>query len=188
MKPILSCLTLALICAAYLMGQESTKPPDVPIPKDGQSLLVYYKAMLRAYKRGDTARFHQLVSYFELPHKDAWIKDKFAADQVTTVSTKYSESFEDFSAELVRIFGQAPGPEAAITITPIPQGGGFPPPANSPAPKTKVLMESYKFELTLSPNATLEWMTSYVQVGGGLRYIGGGAYPFWEQQTRRVKP
>ncbi|MGD1156028.1 MAG: hypothetical protein ABSA41_09390 [Terriglobia bacterium] len=184
MKIILWWLTLLLTCSPCLICQEPPKPLNAATPKDALSLQRYYAAMLRAYKRGDAAKYRQFVSDLELPHKDAWLKQEFGPDQAAVLSKEYAQSFENFSARLVKVFGQAPTSEAEITITRVGElSDRVSPPAGAPAPKRKISMESYKFVLTVTPDETMEWMTSFVQVDGVLRYIGGGAFPFWEDQN-----
>ncbi len=180
MKPVIAWLMLVLIGTAGFGRQGYPQSLENPTPEDAKSLRLFYTTMLRAYQRGHTDEFHQLVNKLELPDKGAWIQVNFQKDQATELSAQYAASFQEFTSRLAKNFGEALSPGSDFKIDEHKNTGrdvhALP---GSSVPKTDLLVKSYKFVLTVPGTGRIEWMDSFAHVDGALRFIGQGAFPFW---------
>jgi hypothetical protein len=136
--------------------------------------------MLRAYQQGHTEEFHVLVNKLALPDKDAWIQQNFRNDQLKELTTKYDSRFEAFETRLQQDFEKASDLGTDIEVDERENTGrnayALPGPY---APKAEVPLKSYHIVLKIPGAGKIEWMDSFVDVDGALRFIGQGAFPFW---------
>jgi TonB family protein len=137
--------------------------------------------MLQAERAHDEETFEKLADDLKLPNLNQWLTDTFGASQANNLSDRYDRTFMKFRSGLVDDFKwteDAPV-ELSTEYDKNPHPSNAPAHATDPVPRTHVEIESFRFTLKVSDKGTREWTDSYVKVDGTLRYVGGGASPFW---------
>jgi hypothetical protein len=51
---------------------------------------------------------------------------------------------------------------------------------DAPVPQEPVDVKRFQFSLEEAGGRSTRWMDSFVYVGGAFRFIGQGAFPFWD--------
>jgi hypothetical protein len=181
------CLGVILAVASWGAAQEDASATPQS-PNDAASLQSYLASMLRAQQAGDATTVQTLADGLRLSDATQWFGSVFGPDQASAMSGKYDQSFLHFRSRLVRSFTWANAATADLSVellTNPPKPVSVPSPV--PQPRIPTEIASFKFVLRAQGKGRTEWVDSYVRVNDRLKYIGGGAFPFWVPLSIVVK-
>ena len=189
-------MSLLLASAAGLAAQDKSLP-DSPKGFEKQ-----YKLVVDAYKKGDNAALEAGLQGFAIPQ--LWFTDTFGPEEGQELASTYAGQFEDFRLHVSRSLKLAEDlisqryklrPTDLVVETSLSKNVN-PNPAPKPPPDSVLSLPALeRFETRAGASLrgqaqwTTSWMDSFVYLEGRFRFLGRGAYPFWDAaDVRRADP
>jgi len=178
------------------LGSEKAVP-DSPKGFEKQCSPVF-----KAYKHRDQQGMKAHLESFSIPSH--WFTDVFGPEQGPELAKLYVDQFEDFEAHIGRSMGFSmeivgkrfhAGLEDLVVQTEVatsvdPKPAPKPPPASvQPIPPMQRFITKASINVHGTNQPAGSWMDSFIYVDGLFRFLGRGAYPFWDAaNVRRTDP
>jgi TonB family protein len=123
-------------------------------------------------------QIHSMLDRFALPNPDEWLQ-KAVGEKYREISGQYAGKLASYQSMLTEKCSPDTNPERpkieAVKLI----GQQAQPPSVAVAPEVHEQLQAFRFVLHTA-KARVEWATTFVYESGAFRYIGDGAYPFWE--------
>jgi hypothetical protein len=188
-------LVLFLVLAPMCFGR------DVPDSSEGFS--EQYQAVFKAWQEGNSQALKASLGEFAIPSR--WFTEAFGSELGETLASQYADEFADFETHIARNFlggrdfaatrygakqrelfvetnlklntdSSMPGPRPA-------------PPAFIPLPGVERFETASFIAVDGKKRPITSWMDSFLYIDGRFRYLGRGAYAFWDGvKIRRADP
>ncbi len=170
-------LGLAVLAAAQV---RDTSYPDSPA-----GLQLQAQQALQAFFSGDRREFEASTRRFALPEPELWLGRAFGPQRGDAMAADYRKYFKAFQSGLARQLERwRDADEPSLQLWPVPEppaGERVMPRPDAPTPREPVNVQRFRFVLrgrgTRSP---AQWVDSFVYSQGAFRFIGPGAFPFWD--------
>jgi hypothetical protein len=180
-----------IIAAITLMtGALATSPAataqrfDAAYPEDVSGLQRQIQQVIRAYYAGDMRAFEQRAQVFALPQPEMWLGRVFGPDHAQPLADDYRKHFRAFQAALARNLGRSRRWDvSSVQVWPLenlPSPSRIAPRPDAPKPQEPVDVQRYQFSVAERGGVSSRWVDSFVYVDGAFRFIGQGAFPFWD--------
>jgi TonB family protein len=160
--------------------------------------------LFSAWAKGDNRKLKQLIEEFAIPKQ--WFIETFGAEQGPELAKLYSEQFADFEMHISRSFGMAGffGKQVAEKKFHTREGQLFmetaldtsgeqpkptpkpPPPSVQPIPAIQKFSTQSRLRFRDQYQDLAGWMDSFLYIDGKFRFLGRGAYPFWDAAKVRL--
>ena len=190
------------ILAATLVWSSLSSAKEKVIQPSPKGFEEQFKPVFKAYKHNDPDAIESSLDTFAIP--DHWFTDVFGPNQGPELARVYADQFEDFKAHVPRSLGFSlvlVGKRYQATVADLevrtdlvenvaPKPAPKPPPlALQPLPPIMRFETKTSFHVRGSSVAAGSWMDSFIYVEGRFRFLGRGAYPFWDAaNVRRADP
>jgi TonB family protein len=161
-----------------------------------------WKPFFKAYKSSDPRQVKSYLDAFAIP--DNWFTDVFGADAGPELAKLYADQFQDFESHIPRSLGLSMNLvgkhygaglndlviQTELADNPDPKPAPKPPPASlQPLPPVLRFSTKTSFHIQGTNQPGASWMDSFVYLDGRFRFLGRGAYPFWDAaNVRRADP
>ena len=174
--------------AAVLLCSCSIAAPQVQegtYPDNPDGLQLQAQKVLRAYFSGDQRAFEASTRQFALPEPEAWLGHTFGSEHAAELAADYRKYFKSFQSALARQLERwRETDEVAVRVSPLQKLPGrdrVMPRPDAPTPQEPVNVQRFQFTLqALGQRASSLWVDSFVYREGAFRFIGPGAFPFWD--------
>ena len=182
--------------------KQSVTPPD-SVPNSPVGFSQQYQPLFSAWSKKDKHKLDGLLDEFAIPKE--WFVQTFGEDEGQEFATLYAEQFDDFKLHISRSFDMAAtfgaryvqnkyrGSPAQLFVATQPNTTSQPNPAPKPAPESlQPLPPIQRFSTQSRVRVHDEekdissWMDSYIYLDGKFRFLGRGAYPFWDAARVRL--
>jgi hypothetical protein len=179
-------LCAGLLAAALLSAAPAgwAQEPGAAYPDDAWGLERQMQQVARAYYAGNPREFERRARQFALPRPEAWMGRVFGADRAEPLAEDYRRHFRSFQAELARALARSgsrdSGSLQAWPAEDLPNASRVAPRPDAPVPQEAVRVQRFQFRLGDEGAKSPRWMDSFVYEGGAFRFIGRGAFPFWD--------
>ena len=196
---------IGVLFACFVTSTNAKDKHSDVIPDSARGFDAQYQSLFSAWSKGDKTKFESSVAEFAIPAK--WFVDTFGPDTGSTLGAMYGEQFQDFQTHISRSFGMAakvgmqfmqqsgfrgPWPSTLLIQTSLDRNVD-PKPAPKPPPESIQPLppiQHYSIQSlvrTQGPDQKLtSWMDSFVYIDGKFRFLGRGAYPFWDAARIRL--
>lgn len=200
--PILSLIGVLWICPAFAAKRDQV-PSNLDIPDSPAGYDQQFQALFSAWSKKDNQKLDRLLADFEIPSE--WFVQTFGGDEGAEMSKLYSDQFDDFKLHISRNFGMAttfgikyvqskygrvPSQllirtdlNPTVKLVPVPKP---PPESIQPLPPIQRFSAQSRVRVRNEENNISSWMDSYLYIDGKFRFLGRGAYPFWDAARIRL--
>ena len=178
---------MGLLAAAALLWAAPAGPAQdlgAAYPDDAWGLERQMQQLARAYYAGDTREFERRARQFALPGPEAWMGRVFGAERAEPLAEDYRRHFRSFQSALARALARSRSRDSrglrAWPAEDLPSASRAAPRPDAPVPQEPVRVQRFQFSLGDAGKPSSRWMDSFVYEGGAFRFIGRGAFPFWD--------
>jgi len=174
-----SCLGLTFL-PANVLAQGNTVP-DTPKGFEKQ-----YSRVVKAYGNGNEQELKAELDGFALP--EHWFTDVFGPEKGPELAKMYCGQFKEFETRLhfaEQLMGQRFHTNPMFVDTKLAEHVDLkrapkaPPATLQPLPPIQRFETRISFLVNSKIRSGPSWMDSFVYSDGRFRFLGGGAYPFW---------
>jgi len=175
-------VTVVLLCSCTFAAPQ-VKQATYPDTSDG--LQFQAQTVLNAYLSGDQREFEASTRLFALPDPETWLGHTFGPEHAADLAADYRKYFKSFQSALARQLERwRETDEVAVRVSPLqklPSRDRVMPRPDAPTPQEPVTIERFQFTLhAKGQRASSQWVDSFVYRDGAFRFIGPGAFPFWD--------
>jgi hypothetical protein len=140
---------------------------------------------MRAYFSGDRREFEARTRrLFALPEPESWLTRAFGPARAVDLAADYRKHFKAFQSSFARNLERWRGADdltlQAWALQTLPSRDRMMPRPDAPVPQESVDIRRFQFTLRASGRAPSQWVDSFVYDDGAFRFIGRGAFPFWD--------
>ena len=199
MKCVLCTLLVGVFCVS-LAGK--SKPPE-SIPDSPAGFSQQYQPLFSAWMNNDDRKLDRLLDEFAIPK--SWFSEMFGDEQGPELAKMYEEQFEDFKLHISRSFrlakvvgvsyvqkryGRVSAQmllQTTLATTVEPKPAPKPTPESlQPLPAVQRFTTDGRVRVRDEEKTLTSWMDSFVYIDGKFRFLGRGAYPFWDAARVRL--
>lgn len=190
----LLCVTLSI--SALTSG-------NVEVPNSPEGFDRQYQPLFSSWAKSDKRKLQASLQDFALP--STWFVETFGSDEGPEMAKLYSDQFEDFKTHISRNFQMAAEfgrsfaekkygsreaqmfLETKLNQTAEPKPTPKPPPDSlQPLPVMQKFSTESFVHVRDGNKQISAWMDSFVYIDGKFRFLGRGAYPFWDAARIRM--
>ena len=189
--------TIALGDLSATSPQETSTPA---YPQTAEGLASQFSAALDAYKQGNSTEGRHVLEQFRLPRPVDWFGEQIRPELNEILAKRYNRLFEQFlnqTENMLLDLAHNKGQKLRIDLKPARQEP--PGPSNNLGATSRIpsgivtVKKPVTFDAFFSVNFTSKshtiftgdyratyWEATYVYQDGAFRFVGSGAWPFWE--------
>ena len=184
--------------SSYAIRATNLEVPNAPAGFDNE-----YQELFSAWSKKDNGKLDSLLADFAIPN--TWFIQTFGPEKGQELAKLYSDQFDDFKQHVTRSFsmaaafgmkyvqkkyGNAPAQlfiETALDTEVQPNPTPKPPPESlQPLPPIQRFSSQSRIRVRNEQQNVSSWMDSYLYIDGRFRFLGRGAYPFWDAARVRL--
>lgn len=189
MSRLAAAILSGLICVAssgVLLAQASQEQtaPEYPQTEDGFNAQI--AGAVDLYQKGDTSTGRYLLDQLQLPEPTKWFAEEIGRDQSAALTARYGRFFDDYANSLEKTIEDVVRIPNSQLITHL-QEGTREPPRSSPTRKLSGIVPvkeptlfNCRFAITIDGKDASRWMETFTYENGRFRFVGHGAWPFWD--------
>lgn len=183
------CGLLCALCAGPVRLLAQTAPeqtaPTYPQTESGFSAQI--ASAVEAYQKGDTVAGRHLLEQLHLPQSADWFAEQIGTEQSKALADRYDRLFDNFVDSMEKTIEDIVRTKGSKLVTNLKDGTREPPRARLPnqklsgiIPVKEPLIFNCPFAITVNGSEVVSWMDSFTYQDGIFRFIGYGAWPFWD--------
>jgi len=190
----------AAIAPTVFLGQQPQSPTTPAYPQTADGFNAQMSAVVEAYQKDDGAEGRRLLEQFRIPNSVDWFADQIRPELNEIMAKRYARLFDKFVnqtdnrlQELARAKGRKlnidlkPGPSDPPNPDKITKSGSLKP-SGIVTVKRPVCFNAFFFIKLTTTSQTVfsgeykavSWQDSYIYQDGAFRFVGRGAWPFWQ--------
>jgi TonB family protein len=175
---------IALIICGNALWAAGPKISDTP-----RGFEIQYQQLFSAYKKGDSKKVDRLLGEFEIPAD--WFTNTFGPDDGLELRQEYLGQSGDFGYSTLKRLGMFDRKMKSFVHAQFRTGNETKPepagvPMESPILKSIPLTQRYVIHYFVNEKERSSWMDSFIYLDGRFRFLGKGAYPFWDPTKVRL--
>lgn len=190
MSRLAEAILAGLICvvsSAALFAQTSQEQlPNYPQTEEGFNAQI--AEAINSYQKGDVSTGRHLLDQLQLTEPAKWFAEEIGPDQSAALTERYSRFFDDYADSLEKTIEDVVRIPELRLVTQL-QEATRQPPRVSPTRKLSGIVPvkeptlfNCRFAITTNGKNVISGMETFTYENGRFRFVGHGAWPFWDWQ------